>query len=103
MFRYAKLLKSSVDGPIIKELGGEAKAETTLTEMFSLMEKQKDGGDGVLLNNGCANIFYIRDKNGVLRAVSVLWFDDGWYVPADSVVYTNEWRAERRVFSRNKN
>ena len=37
--RYHKLQKSSVDSPIIIELGGEAKAETTLTEMFSLMEK----------------------------------------------------------------
>ena len=46
--RYHKLRLSSVDGPIITELGGEAKAETTLSEMFSLMEKQKKGEDGVL-------------------------------------------------------
>ena len=33
--RYHKLRKSSVDGPIITELGGEAKAETTLSEMLA--------------------------------------------------------------------
>ena len=37
--RYANLSQASVDSSIIKELGGEAKAETSLTEMFSMMEK----------------------------------------------------------------
>lgn len=99
--RYHKLWQSSVDGPIIAELGGEAKAETTLSEMFSLMEKQKNGEDGVLLNNGYANIFYIKDQNGVLRAVSVRWSDDGWSVSARSVVNPNDWNDGRQVFSRN--
>ncbi|MEK7669597.1 MAG: hypothetical protein AAB350_03380 [Patescibacteria group bacterium] len=82
---YGKLRKSSVDTPIIAELGGEAKAETTLTEMFSLMEKQKKGKAGVLLNNGYANIFYIRDQSGVLRTVYVDWRVDGWNVRANEV------------------
>jgi hypothetical protein len=90
-----------VDGPIINELGGEAKAETTLSEMFSLMEKQKNGESGVLLNNGYANIFYIRDQNGVLRAVGVDWDDGGWYVGAYSVEDPGGWRVGRQVFSRN--
>jgi len=97
---YHKLRKSSVDSPIITELGGEEKSETTLTEMFSLMEKQKNGEDGVLLNNGYANIFYIRDQNGVLRAVRVRWRDDGWYVFALSVVISDGWSDGYRVFSR---
>ena len=59
----------SVDGPILAELGGEAKAETTLTEVYSLMEAQKNGENGPLLTNGYANIFYVRDVNGALRAV----------------------------------
>ncbi|MDO8183631.1 MAG: hypothetical protein Q7T49_01415 [bacterium] len=37
--RHAKLRQASVDSPIIAELGGEVKAETTLSELFSLMEK----------------------------------------------------------------
>lgn len=99
--RYHKLRQSSVDGPIIAELGGEAKAETTLSEMFSLMEKQKHGEDGVLLNNGWANIFYIKDSAGVLRAVYVYWNVDGWDVGAFSVGYSSRWDDGRQVFSRN--
>lgn len=98
--RYHKLRKSSVDGPIIAELGGEEKSETTLTEMFSLMEKQKNGEDGVLLNNGYANIFYIKDISGVLRTVDVYWFDDSWDVSADAIEYPDGWFASYQVFSR---
>ncbi len=99
--RYHKLRQSSVDGPIIAELGGVEKSETTLSEMFALMEKQGKGEDGVLLNNGYANIFYIKDQNGVLRAVLVFWRDDGWCVFAYSVGYPRRWDDGYQVFSRN--
>ena len=99
--RYHKLRKPSGDGLIITELGGEAKAETTLSEMFSLMEKQKNGESGPLLNNGWWNIFYIKDQNGLLRTVRVRWFGDGWSVLANSVESPDRWGAGRQVFSRN--
>ena len=99
--RYHKLRQSSVDGPIIAELGGAEKSETTLSEMFALMEKQGKGEDGVLLNNGYANIFYIKDQNAVLRAVCVFWYGDGWFVVAYSVEDPYRWRDGNQVFSRN--
>jgi hypothetical protein len=74
--KYGKLSRYSADGPILNELGGEAEAETTLTELFSLMQAQKDGGNGPLLTNGYANIFYIKDTSGVLRAVNAYWNDN---------------------------
>jgi len=100
---YQKFTKNSPDAPIIAELGGETKAETTLTEMFSLMEKQPCGENWTLLTNGYANIFYIRDVdvNGVLRAVDVHWDDDGWSVNAYDIGLPSAWRAGRQVFSRN--
>jgi hypothetical protein len=98
--RYAKLRQASVDGPIIAELGGEAKAEITLSEMFSLMKKQGNGGAGVLLNNGWANIFYIKDISGVLRTVCVGWRDGGWVVGAFEVSDPHAWYAGYQVFSR---
>ena len=101
--RYAKLCKASTDGPIIAELGGEEKSETTLSEMFALMEKQGNGEDGVLLTNGYWNIFYIKDANNVLRLVSVRWGGGGWRVYADSVENPNGWVAGNQVFSRNCN
>jgi len=99
--RYQELRKSSVDAPIIAELGGEAKAETTLAEMFALLERQKNGESGVLLTNGYANVFYIRDVNGVLRAVDARWFGDGWLVDAYFVGDPFRWFDGGRVFSRN--
>lgn len=98
---YAKLRKASVDAPIIAELGGEEKSETTLSEMFSLMEKQGKGEAGVLLNNGYANIFYVRDSAGMLRAVGVRWYDGGWDVFAYSVLDAGGWGDGDQVFSRN--
>lgn len=96
------LLKPSLDGPIIAELGGESKkVETTLAELFSLLKKQGNGEDGVLLTNGYANIFYSRDINGELRAVSVCWRGVGWSVHACSVERPYRWRVGDRVFSRN--
>lgn len=101
VLRYAKLRKSSLDTPIIAELGGKAKAETTLTEMFSLMKKQGNGKSGVLLNNGYANIFYIKDQKGVLRAVGARWYGGGWDVRAGSVEDPGRWGGGYQVFSRN--
>ncbi len=101
MLRYHRLRQSSLDAPIIAELDGEEKAETTLSELFSLMKKQKNGQDGVLLVNGWWNIFYVRDTQGVLRAVRVHWGVGGWGVRAGSVEYPHSWFAGYQVFSRN--
>mgnify|MGYP001566854747 CR=1 FL=1 len=101
VLRYHTLKQASIDGPIIAELGGEEKSETILTEMFSLMEKQANGEAGVLLTNGYANIFYIKDQNGALRAVGVSWGGDGWLVDASSVEGPGWWSGGGRVFSRN--
>lgn len=101
MLRYGTLRKSSVDSPIIAELGGEQKSETTLAEMFALMERQGNGQRGPLLTNSYANIFYIRDINGVLWAVDCDWDGDGWRVRADSVGVPDSWYDGSQVFSRN--
>ena len=96
-----KLEKKSVDGPILQELGGNETAETTLTEMYAAMAAQPNGEDGCLLNNGRANIFYIKKFTGTLRAVRVYWLGVGWFVRASSVENPLEWGAGFRVFSRN--
>jgi len=98
---YGDLTKDSVDGSIIEELGGEAKAETTLSELYGLLQKQGNGEDGVMLVNGRVNIFYIQDTSGVLRAVNVDWVDGGWLVLASPVESPSDWLAGRRIFSGN--
>lgn len=97
-----KLLKASADGPIIMAFGGEDEVAATLAEMFHLMKQQANGEDGPLLTNRYANIFYIHDVNGVLRAVYCNWNGYGWDVDACSVRPPVEWRAGCRVFSRNR-
>ncbi len=106
--RYGTLRRNATDMPqnpggeaIIPTLGGEEKSETTLTEMFFLMEAQADGKEGILLTNGWANIFYVRDSAGVLRTVRVFWGGVGWGVDAYSVGGPYVWNDGHRVFSRN--
>lgn len=98
--KYGTLSCYSLDTAIIAELGGEEKSETTLTEIFSLMAQQPNGEKGVLLNNGYANIFYIRDAKGVLCTVVVYWGGDGWYVSA-SALDVGGWDDDHQVFSCN--
>ncbi len=96
-----ELNKNSVNSPVLAELGGHEKAETTLTELYTAMKVQPNGEKGALLNNGFANIFYVRDINNILRAVYVLWDGDGWIVGACSVEGPDAWDAGFLVFSRN--
>lgn len=53
------------------------------------------------MNRDIYAIFYCKDKNGVLRAVRVHWYFDGWLVDADSVENPFRWRDGSQVFSRN--
>ena len=96
---YAKLLEASLDAPIIEELGNTT--ETMLAHIAALIKCQKTGKSGVLLTNGYANIFYVKDVMGVLRAVYVYWFGGGWGVLADSLSFPSRWDDGYRVFSCN--
>lgn len=100
--RVHKLRKGSVDGPIIKELGGEEIVETNLATMFEAMKKQGSGQTGDLLVNGYANIFYIRDDSGTLWAVDCYWRSGRrcWCVEARPIARPGGWAADYRVFSR---
>lgn len=93
-----RLKEASLDQPIITELG--PKHETTLAHLWELLKAQPNGKPGTLLTNGCANIFYIRDTEGILWAVGAGWRSGGWYVYACSVEAQNGWNAVSRVFGR---
>lgn len=53
-----------------------------------------------LVRDGPVNIFYVEDKDGVLRALVVRRYGVGWGVSAYSVAGPNVWYVESRVFSR---
>ncbi len=98
--RIQKLKNSSLDTPILAELGD--KAETTMAHFWELLKQQGSGQKGNLLVNGYANIAYIRDENGVLWAVHARWSSGnvGWIVYAISVENPNKWNADSQVVSR---
>lgn len=54
-----------------------------------------------LLKNGYTNIFYIKDKDSVLRAVRAFWYadDGGWDVGAGEVSNPYAWDDGSQVFS----
>ncbi|OJI06955.1 hypothetical protein BK005_02300 [bacterium CG10_37_50] len=94
-----KLQQFSMSKSIIAGLGGKEEVETTLSEMFSLMKKQGNGETGVLLNNGHANIFCIKDQNDKFRLVFVYWNKGGWHVDAISLENPDGFHYGRQVFS----
>ena len=81
--RYGFLLEREPTFPVITELGGEEKVETTLFEMFALLKMQSRGQKGVLVVNGYPNTFFIRDMFGVLCVVTGRWGNGGWVVRAN--------------------
>lgn len=98
-----KLLRSSLDAPIMTELGEPKVYSTVLADLWALLEKQPNGEEkGVLLVNGYANIFYIHDVDGTLWAVNAPWFSGhgGWNVGALSVGDPSGWDGGVRVVSR---
>lgn len=98
---YRELEEVLRDASIITGLGGEKKAETTLYEMFNLLEFQGHGENGPLLTGGCANVFYIRDNNGVLCAMGATQCGNCWNINAYLVTDRRRWwRDGSRVFSR---
>ncbi len=101
VLRCHKFRQNSVDGPVIAELGGETVSETTLAEMLALLKKQANGQKGALMTSGYANIFYVRDQFGILRAVGAYWDDGGWSVYASAVSSPDAWYAGSQGFSRN--
>jgi hypothetical protein len=93
------LSKGAVDAHIITALGGEARASTSLASAWGILEKQPKGEEGILLTDGKANVFYISDTNGVLRTLSMEWWDHSWKVDASPVELLCDQPAGTRVFS----
>ncbi len=96
-----KLLRYSKDNTILAELGNTA--ETMLVKLYHMLAYQPGGEVGPLLTNKNANIFYIKNVNGILCAVHVYWYPDhgGWYVNARSVECPALWDDGDQVVSRN--
>lgn len=95
------LTEYSLNGPILTALGGNDAAKTILAYVAQLLQKKAKGGEGVLLTNGWANIFYIEDRHDVLCTVYCRWCarDRELYVRASPVTDPDGWLADCKVFS----
>jgi hypothetical protein len=97
-YRKYRLLRISADGPIIAELGGEAKVEGPFGAAFALLQRQGSGEPGFLQTNGYANIFYSRDNQNILCAIRIGWADGGWVIDAISVQDPLAWNGKHEIF-----
>lgn len=94
--KQRKLLKSSLDAPILSALGDKdpsklRKARVALAHMYEFL---KTAGKGRWY------IFYVADSKGVVWAVYAFWFDGGWNFEANSVTRAREWYDGSYVVSR---
>lgn len=89
--KQRKLLKRSVDAPILSALDGEDKAKVALGHAFSYLKSA---------DRNLWYIFYVADSKGVLWAVSAHWYGGGWDVSAYAVSDPLGWLRGYRVVSR---
>lgn len=91
----ADLTRNAYDREIKAEL--KEGHEVELWHIAKLIEEQKNGGEGPLLNNGCSNVFYWQGF-----VVGVFWDAVGrvWLV-LDWELDDGRWLAGDRVFSYN--
>ena len=103
---HCDLVKRLSDFELIEALGGvesvlHNSADSLDTAIGQLIAEQAGGAQGKLLNDGKANIFYLRDPNNSERVlyVSVYWSSDDsqWNVHTDEV-RDDQWVAGSRVF-----
>ncbi len=111
--RFYTPIRHLDDISVITQLGGEAKVETSLLEIFACLEKQPDGEEGVLLVNRfdkqgwlanpsrlMRNVFYVRDYAGFLRTVNIGYYKDGWHFTAQGFADTLGFGEGDRIFIR---
>lgn len=98
-----QLTRSMKDSDIHKELVNPTPFAVVefAAIIIHLLLKQAKGEDGVLLNNGYANIFYVQLADGRVGAVGVCWCSDdqGWGFRACDLG-GGTWLGGHAVFSR---
>jgi hypothetical protein len=92
------------DTEVCKELGDNYVFEASEggVVIAEMINRQPNGEDGDLVNDGKANIFYVHGKDVEVFAVYVYWHAGvrSWFVHA-SRLDDYRWNAGYRAFSRN--
>lgn len=86
-------------GAILTRLGGELRAESLLSDLFCLLWLQNTGKVNHLMDNGFANLFFIRDNGGSLRIVNLYrHYTGGWAISAEALNSLRRWEGSDLVF-----
>ena len=93
-----RLRRSAHDANIIASLGRQL--ETTLYDVWTLLNCQPQGEQGALLTDATPNIFYVRGSTGVIWSVDAVWSGAGWEIGASSLDDPRPWRFGRQIISR---
>lgn len=108
----SRLLTLASDGMILDELGGPTKVETHIGDICHLMSEQPCGGmvGPLLVGNGVdlgmSNVFYVKDRFGVLCVVQLTWStthsSHGWSLNAWGMIAElskcTGWEVGNQVF-----
>ncbi len=103
LLRKTQLTRNMFDSEILAELNNPQ--PFTVSEFAALirelLSKQPKGEDGQLLNNGYANIFYVKLEDARVVVVDVSWLSGGreWY-PRAYALGDGCWDDGRCAFSR---
>ena len=76
------------------------KEETTLYDVWTLINCQSQRKIDLLLTDGTPNFFYIRDSAGVIWAVDAVWGGAGWEIGASPLQDSRPWGRGRQVILR---
>lgn len=87
---YWELTRPSSDRAIIAEFDADCNNSSliSLRHVFGLLSRQSNGGEGVLLNDGRANILYVVDvvdARGLICPVTVRFSSNGWKIYTDDI------------------
>ena len=98
--KVLRLLETSTDAVVVAELAN--KFEIKLGQFYSLLLKYSAGERDLFLENGDANVAYVRDGNGILMSVRAYWLGchHVWGIDAFPTEEMEVWNAGRRFFSR---
>lgn len=82
LLRSHTVRRASRDIEIIAELG--TRHETTLGDLWCLLQRQSHGETGMLRTDAKPNVLYIRSTAGLLFTIDALWGGAGWELGASS-------------------
>lgn len=91
--------EKGVDSPLYIAMNSQGKSPIMLAEIYQLLLAQPNGEDGIMLNNGFGNVFFVGCQPGDKMAIVLFWNVAGWVIRSFNESATEIREAHGRVFS----